>query len=313
MDLGFIIVAFMIFLPFLILSIAYTLKQQQQKQQTLRLLMSRIGISTVEQKTLQDHLMQQREKVWFIWVVGKLKKAGLNTKSDAIKLAAAQIVLTLISAFVLSTQFNTLNEKLVLLTIVLPLLPTAFVFLKIHQRQTELRKQFPEMLDSIVRSLHSGYGIDGALGAVGEDLQGPLAQEMREVNKQLTLGITMRDILREFQRRVDLPEAQFFVITLIIQRETGGQLSLILSELSKLMRRRVSFQAKLKTLTAESRFTAWFIGGAPIVYVLYKYFFDKESMTFFLHDPTGIKLFAVSLALILTGTLILRQMLKMRF
>ena len=313
MDLGFVIVALAIVLPFAILSFVLSLKKQQQKQHSLRRLMGRIGISNVEQKTIQDHLMQQKEKTWFLWLIGKFKKAGLNNKNSIVKVVAAQAILLFISAFILSAKFNTLNDKLILLCIILPLLPTFFVFFKIRQRQTELRKQFPEMLESIVRSLHSGYGIDGALSAVGEDMQGPLAQEMKEVNKQLTIGISMRDILREFQRRVDLPEAQFFVITLIIQRETGGQLSLILGELAKLMRRRVSFQAKLKTLTAESRFTAWFIGGAPIAYVVYKYFFDKESMNFFLYDPTGFKLFVVSLILIFIGTFILRQMLKMRF
>ncbi len=313
MDLGFFIVAFAIMLPFAILSFVVSLKKQQQHQVAVRRLMSRIGLNNLEQKTIQDHLMQQKEKSWFIWFISKFKKAGLNNKNAIIKAVTAQAILLFISAFILSTKFNILNEKLILLSIVLPLLPSAFVYFKIRQRQAALRQQFPEMLDSIVRSLQSGYGIDGALAAVGEDMQGALAQEMKEVNKQLTIGISMRDVLREFQRRVDLPEAQFFVITLIIQRETGGQLSLILGELAKLMRRRVSFQAKIKTLTAESRFTAWFIGGAPIVYVVYKYFFDKESMQFFLYDPTGFKLFVVSLILIFTGTLILRQMLKMRF
>ncbi|WP_019557711.1 type II secretion system F family protein [Thiomicrorhabdus arctica] len=313
MDLGFFIVAFAIMLPFAILSFVVSLKKQQQKQLAVRRLMSRIGLNNLEQKTIQDHLMQQKEKSWFIWFISKFKKAGLNNKHAIIKVVTAQAILLFMSAFILSTKFNVLNDKLILLSIILPLLPSAFVYFKIRQRQTALRQQFPEMLDSIVRSLQSGYGIDGALAAVGEDMQGALAQEMKEVNKQLTIGISMRDVLREFQRRVDLPEAQFFVITLIIQRETGGQLSLILGELAKLMRRRVSFQAKIKTLTAESRFTAWFIGGAPIVYVVYKYFFDKESMQFFLYDPTGFKLFVVSLILIFTGTLILRQMLKMRF
>jgi len=313
MDFGFFIVAFAIMLPFAILSFVVSLKKQQQQQLAVRRLMLRIGLNNLEQKTIQDHLMQQKEKSWFVWFISKFKKAGLNNKHAIIKVVTAQAILLFMSAFILSTKFNVLNDKLILLSIILPLLPSAFVYFKIRQRQAALRQQFPEMLDSIVRSLQSGYGIDGALAAVGEDMQGALAQEMKEVNKQLTIGISMRDVLREFQRRVDLPEAQFFVITLIIQRETGGQLSLILGELAKLMRRRVSFQAKIKTLTAESRFTAWFIGGAPIVYVVYKYFFDKESMQFFLYDPTGFKLFVVSLILILTGTLILRQMLKMRF
>lgn len=275
--------------------------------------MTRVGISQVSQKSIKDQLLDQKETFWYVWLSGKFKKAGITKKNDITKLVVVQFLLLFVSTFVLATKFNVLNEKLILVSFLLPMLPLAYLFIRVYQRQSEMRKRFPDMLDSIVRSLHSGYGIDGALAAVGEDMKGPLAQEMKEVNKQLTLGISMRDILREFQRRVDLPEAQFFVITLIIQRESGGQLSSILRELAKLMRRRESFQAKLKTMTSESRFTAWFIGGAPIIYIGYKYFFDKASMDFFLNDPFGFKLFLISVALITVGTLILRQMLKMRF
>lgn len=313
MDMGFVIIALGIMLPFMILAFSLSLQQEHKKIAELRRLMARVGISQAEQKGIKNQILDQKEAFWYIWLSGKFKKAGITQKKEITKLVVLQFVLLFVSAFVLATKFNVLNEKLILASLLLPILPLAYLFLKIYQRQTEMRKRFPDMLDSIVRSLHSGYGIDGALAAVGEDMKGPLAQEMKEVNKQLTLGISMRDILREFQRRVDLPEAQFFVITLIIQRESGGQLSVILRELSKLMRRRESFQAKLKTMTAESRFTAWFIGGAPIIYIGYKYFFDKASMDFFLNDPLGFKLFLISVGLISVGTLILRQMLRMRF
>jgi len=69
----------------------------------------------------------------------------------------------------------------------------------------------------------------------------------------------------------------------------------------------------LKTLTAESRFTALFIGAAPILYLAYKYLFDYESMAFFLNDPVGQKMLMVSLGLMATGTLILRMMLRLKF
>lgn len=313
MDGGFVVVALVLLVPFLVLGFALSYKKQQAQALALKKLLLRAGISTAQQKSIKEQLMSQQDQPWFIWLAVKFKKAGLSDKNAMPKWFLAQGITLFLSAFILATQFNVLNEKMVVLCVLLPLLPSGFLMLRIHQRQNALRKQFPDMLDSIVRSLQSGYGIDGAMAAVAEDLKGPLAQEMGEVNKQLTIGISMREILREFQRRVDLPEAQFFVITLIIQRETGGQLSQILTELSKLMRRRVNFQAKLKTLTAESRFTAWFIGGAPVLYVGYKYFFDKPSMAFFLNDPTGFKLFTLSLGLITVGMLILRHMLKMRF
>lgn len=313
MDAELLIIALAIFASFILFTIGVSWGRQQKQKQQLNQLLIRIGINHSEQKTIQEQLLSQAEKTWYLWLSSKFKKAGITQKQEVIKVIIAQAVLIFLSLFLLIANLHDLSGKVILAIILLVSLPSIFLMVKINKRQTELRQRFPEMLDSIVRSLQSGYGIDGAISAVGEDMEGALAQEMKEVNKQLVLGISMRDILREFQRRVDLPEAQFFVITLIIQRETGGQLSSILSELSKLMRRRENFQAKLKTLTAESRFTAWFIGGAPVGYLGYKYFFDYPSMTFFIEDPLGNQLLWVSIILIALGMIILRQMLKMRF
>ena len=313
MDFGFVIVALAIMFPFVMVGFALSVKRARQNQVALDRLMRRVGFENNDIHSVKDKLQTQKDKIWYVWLTGLFKKAGISDKKILIRLLVIQAFLIFISVFLFATRFNTLTENQVLVMVLLPFVPSIYLVFKIKQRQKELRKQFPEMLDSVVRSLQSGYSIDGALGAVGEDMRGPLAEEMRLVNKQLTLGISMRDILREFQASVALPEAQFFVITLIIQRETGGQLASILAELSKLMRRREMFQGKLKTLTAESRFTAWFIGGAPVLYIAYKYFFDRESMEFFLHDSVGIQLFTFSVIMIVLGTLILRQMLKMRF
>lgn len=258
-------------------------------------------------------LNDYKENKLFTKLITMLKKAGINSNKQYVWLAVIQAFLIVISTIIWVVFDGSMETKIKLLTVVMPFLPLVFVFVKVKKRQTTMEKQFPEMLDGIVRALHSGFGTDAALSMIAEEFPAPLGQEMKEVNRQLTLGVSFRDVMREFQKRVDLQESQFFVVTFIIQRETGGQLAKILDELSMIMRRRENFVAKLKTNTAESRFTATFIGGAPILYILYKYLFDRESLTFFLSDPVGQKLFIVSLVLIITGTIILKSMLKMRF
>jgi tight adherence protein B len=313
MTWGFIGVALVLMLPFALFAVAKQAERRQEYLEALNALKQRIGFDRAVRDEQNTPWWKQRNSRLWLWLKSQFKKAGLTERKFVIGLSLLQLVLLFISAFVFVTQYSVLSQKGLLVLLLLPLFPSLYLLLKIRQRQKQLRRDFPEMLDNTVRALQSGYSIDGALASVAEDMKGPLAEEFQEVNKQLQLGISMRDILREFQSRVALQEAQFFVITLIIQRETGGQLSAILTELSRLMRRRDQFQAKLKTMTAESRFTAWFIGGAPVAYILYKYVFDPESMTFFLQDPLGIKLFILSLALIGAGTLILKHMLTMRF
>lgn len=313
MDIGFLLLIFAIFTPFIVL--AFGLSWQTKKTHTAQLeqLLKRVGIETIQQEKVSSSFYALQNSKAYLSVQTWLKKAGINNAKTIYQLLALQVVLLMFSSYLIVTRLPGMDPKLMLITAVLPLLPSVYILFKKYKRQEKMKQQFPEMLDSIVRALHSGYGVDGSLNMIANEFPAPLGQEMKEVTRQLALGIQMRDILREFQSRVELQEAQFFVVTLIIQRETGGQLAAILMELSKLMRRREVFQSKLRTMTAESRFTAVFIGSAPLVYLAYKYLFDPESMRFFLQDPTGQKMLYISLALILTGTLILRKMLKVKF
>jgi tight adherence protein B len=123
----------------------------------------------------------------------------------------------------------------------------------------------------------------------------------------------MREALREFQMRLRIPEVQYFVITLIIQRETGGRLADILAQLAGIIRRRVVFVQKMKVLTAETRFTSVFVGGVPLLYLIYKYIWDQESMQFFMNDPTGWTMFKVSLGMIFVGMLSIKFLMKTKF
>lgn len=314
MELGFVLVSLAIMLPFGILVAIHQMKQKRQTAEHLHRMLSRIGLDP----TPQDGLNKQKRRLIkffpiYTLVQNQLKQAGLIERAAIIKLIVVQSLLVFISVYVWVTRMGSQDHQALLIASLLPFLPALFVWLKQRKRQAKIKSQFPEMLDTLVRAIQSGFGIDGALNLVANEFPDPLGKEIKEVNSQLQLGISMRDILREFQRRITLSEAQYFVVTLIIQRETGGQLVEILSDLSKMMRRRERFQAKLKSLTAESRFTALFIGGAPLVYLAYKILFQPDSMTFFLTDPTGQKLFWGSLFLILTGTLLLRAMLKIRF
>ncbi|QBZ83756.1 type II secretion system protein [Hydrogenovibrio crunogenus] len=314
LDLGFLIVVLAILMPFLVLMTGFYLKSNRQKKEVLDTLMQRVGIEASQKQNYRAAYrpIQQKESI-LRWGSSVLKKAGLQDSKIVIRLLVVQSLLFFFSAYLLSTRFNHLNGQTIIIATFLPFLPSLFIWFKKKQRQNQLRQQFPEMLDAIVRALQSGYGIDGALSMIAEEFRAPLGKEVKEVNRQLTLGISMREILRDFQTRIEIPEAQFFVVTLIIQRETGGQLAPILEELSRLMRRREMFQAKLKTLTAESRFTAIFLGLAPLGYLGYKYFFDPVSMAFFLNDSTGQNILIASLVLMIFGAIILKSMLRMKF
>lgn len=312
MDVLFWVVAILIYLVILAFAGYLVKKQQQAKAERERLWLRRIGLKVdLVEKTDKDEgpWWQPLQKI----ALKALNKAGLNQPGLLKKLVGAQIFTLVMALLVLGFGKGPDETWFRLLIFLAVFGPLGFVYYKYRQRQQTMRKQFPDMLDMLVRSLYSGQGIDTALTGLAEDFPEPMASEIREINNLISLGVSFREAMAEFRERVPLEEAQYFAITLMIQRESGGRLAEILNELAQIMRRRESFQGKLKTTTAESRFTAIFIGAAPILFIAYKFIFDYESLDFFLTDPTGQKLFIFSIVMIVMGTLILRWMLKIRF
>lgn len=313
MDFSLILIGLFIFASFAMFIYIKEVGAKDDELAQTKALFERVGIEITEKDSAVKQAATSFLEPLINWVNIRLKRAGITGPKVLARLATIQLVLIVLPAFILLTKASSLDIKVLIVVVILPFLPVAFVLVKQHQRQMRIKSQFPEMLDTLVRSLQSGYGIDAALNMIAQEFAAPLGSEIKEVSSQLQLGIGMREILREFQNRVSLIEAQYFVVAVIIQRETGGQLSVILEDLSKMMRRRERFTGKLKTLTSESRFTALFIGGAPVAYLAYKFLFAIETMTFFLEDPTGQFLLWGSVILIFTGIVILKMMMKIRF
>ena len=180
-------------------------------------------------------------------------------------------------------------------------------------RRRQLAAQFPQALESMVRALYAGHTVDSALAMLAEHFPPPLGEEFRRISSHTRLGVSLEDELQELRHRVDLEEVHYFVVTTAIQRKTGGPLAPVLADLAHAMRRRALFRGRVRALTAESRFTAVFIGAVPVVYVGYKYLFDRGDLAFFLHDPTGQTLFATALGLLAGGMVLLKLMMRIRF
>lgn len=294
-------------LPFWLLAGWFWLRQHQRQQAQHQRLLRRI--SMVQDK---DNLRRGKPVESLAQTLElRLQQAGLAGRGNRLKqlmLLGAALVGGI--GVVIATLFG---PMVALLSAALAASAPLYVFSQIVARRRRFSTQFPDALEAMVRSLQAGMSVDGAMRAVAEDFTPPLADEFRRMNRQVQLGVPLSNALRDFQRRVGIPEAQYFAATVIVQRETGGALADVLGQLARIMRRRAMFQGKLKAMTAESRFTAWFIGGMPIAFILWKYFFDRPFLEFFLHDPTGQGMFRFSIVMILIGTVLLRQLMRIRF
>ena len=135
----------------------------------------------------------------------------------------------------------------------------------IKRRVTKFTNNFPDAIELMVRGLRSGLPITETLGIVAAELPGPVGIEFRMVSDKMKIGRTMEAALQETADRLGTAEFQFFVITLAIQRETGGNLAETLSNLADVLRKRAQMKLKIRAMSSESKASAYIVGSLPFI------------------------------------------------
>ena len=135
----------------------------------------------------------------------------------------------------------------------------------IKRRISKFNSNFPDAIELMVRGLRSGLPITETLGVVANEIIGPVGIEFRAVADKMKIGRTMEAALQETADRLGTPEFQFFVITLAIQRETGGNLAETLSNLADVLRKRAQMKLKIKAMSSESKASAFIVGSLPFI------------------------------------------------
>jgi tight adherence protein B len=163
-------------------------------------------------------------------------------------------------------------------------LPHWVVSKQIAKRLAKFTAKFPDAIDLMVRGLRSGLPISETMGVVAEEVPGPVAVEFRAVTDKMKIGRSMEAALQESADRLGTPEFQFFVISLAIQRETGGNLAETLGNLSDVLRKRAQMKLKIKAMSSESKASAWIVGSLPFIVFALIWFINQEYMANFFVD-----------------------------
>ena len=154
----------------------------------------------------------------------------------------------------------------------------------IKRRVTKFTSNFPDAIELMVRGLRSGLPITETLGIVAGEIGGPVGLEFRMVSDKMKIGRTMEAALQDTADRLGTPEFQFFVITLAIQRETGGNLAETLSNLSDVLRKRAQMKLKIRAMSSESKASAYIVGSLPFVVFTLVWFINPGYMGGFFVD-----------------------------
>ena len=154
----------------------------------------------------------------------------------------------------------------------------------IKRRIGAFTARFPDAIELMVRGLRSGLPISETIGVVASEVPGPIQVEFQNVSDKMKIGRTMEAALQETADRLGTPEFQFFVITLAIQRETGGNLAETLANLADVLRKRAQMKLKIKAMSSESKASAYIIGALPFIVFGLIYSINSDYMGEFFVD-----------------------------
>ncbi len=147
-------------------------------------------------------------------------------------------------------------------------LPLKLINRRIAKENKAFLRVFPDAIDLIVRGLRSGLPVSESIVLVSTEVPEPVGGIFLTIANTMKLGVTLEKSLQETARRLDLTEFNFFTTSIILQRETGGNLSEILNNLSEVLRGRYIMGMKIKAMSSEARASAMIIGALPFIVIL---------------------------------------------
>lgn len=191
-------------------------------------------------------------------------------------------------------------------------LPYFAVRRSIASRLVRIEQQLPDALDLMGRALRAGHAFPTALKMVGDEMSAPLADEFRGVFDEVNFGVSMSDALMNLATRVPSTDLRYFVIAVLIQRETGGNLTELLASISAIIRDRLKLLGQVRVLSAEGRMSAWVLGLLPFAAAAMMHLMNPQFLAVLYLDAGGRKMVFVAAGLLLFGVLVIRNIVRIR-
>lgn len=183
----------------------------------------------------------------------------------------------------------------------------AFVKRRQRKRQEAFEQHFPEALELMARSLQAGHAFTAGLQAVGQEASWPVNEEFQRVFEEQKFGLPLPDAMMGLSDRNDLMDVKLFVTSVLIQRETGGNLVELLEGLVETIRERFSFRRELKVHTAHGRITGLILVLAPAIVALGLWLLNPGYLSRLWTEPMGQLMLLVAVGMQILGFLWIRR------
>ena len=189
-------------------------------------------------------------------------------------------------------------------------LPFVFLRMKRTKRLRKFEEAFPEALDLMARALKAGHAFATGLKMVADEMEEPVGPEFRKTFDEQNFGLPLKDALGNLTVRIPLLDVRFFSTAVMIQRETGGNLSEILENLAHVVRERFKILRQVRVYTAHGRLTGYVLLALPVFLAIALSFINPEHMNLLFREELGHKMLAATVVMQTVGYFWIRQVVK---
>ena len=191
-------------------------------------------------------------------------------------------------------------------------LPWMWLYMKRAGRLKKFAGQLPDAMELTARALRAGHSLAAGMHVVSEELPPPVCKEFARVYEEQNLGIPLEDALYGMCDRVPNLDLKFFVTSVAIQRQTGGDLAEILDRIGYVIRERIKIQGQVKALSAEGRLSGVVLIALPIGLFLMMMYMKPDYIELLWKDPMGIKMSIAAIVLMFIGAFAIKKIVDIK-
>ncbi|MCJ7617381.1 MAG: type II secretion system F family protein [Desulfobacterales bacterium] len=200
----------------------------------------------------------------------------------------------------------------IIIALLMAAIPFFYIRLAKTKRMQKFQQQLPEGLESIARSLKAGHSFPSGMKLAADEFDDPLGPEFDETLNEINFGVSVPDALKNLTRRIDCPDLNYFVIAVLLQRETGGNLAEIIENLSHLIRERFKLHGRIKILAAEGKLSAIILIVIPFFIIIVLRFTNPEYIMTLFSEPVGRIMSGIAVFMMALGILVMKKMVNIK-
>jgi len=318
----FMVVIFLVLFTVVVVVIAFGVNvvETQKKKKVTEMLQTAVGqAQQAETKVLFDAGQTASALMQFIGRFNFAKRMEAALQQSGLAMTLNTLLLSMfilgIAGALLGAKFKVLMSpalSIAACAVVVGMLPYLYVLRKRKKRLAAFEEQFPEALEFLSRAMRAGHAFSIALEMLSEESPQPLAGEFRKVYNESNLGLPIEVALRNMTDRMPLLDLKFFVAAVLLQRETGGNLAEILTNLAHVIRERFKLKGQVRSASAHGRITGTILTLMPVVLMFGMLAVAPGYLQSMMADPLGRKLVTAVIVGVILGHFTIRKIVNIK-